>query len=275
MASCSGNGSRGHHAFTLNVSETYVSDGVNNYSDVSWSLVMSPITSGYDWNYSSTVPVTWSVSVNGANASGNIMQYDGSSTVTVGSGSLRVYHDADGSKAIGFSFGVSSINQSYLPGSASGNGSMWLTKINRQATITNAYDFTDEENPHFTFSNPGGYPMNVWLEPNPTGEHLCVRNNIPNTGSYTWSLSEEEWDFLRDKCSGKSCTVRIGLYTNINGTLLASYQDKTMTIVRGKSQANYKVNGVWKKALAFIKVNGEWKKSKVYKKINNEWKEGH
>lgn len=201
----------------------------------------------------------------------------GNTTIDLGTTTHVVYHDADGRKTVNlttdFNMGAT-ISGTYVS-KITASGNITLDNINRQATITNAYDFTDVENPHFTFSNSGGYPMNVWLEPNPPGEHLCVRNNIPNTGSYTWSLTEEEWDSLRDKCSGKSCTVRIGLYTNINGSLLASYQDKTMTIVRGKSQANYKVNGEWKKALAFIKVNGEWKKSKVYKKINNEWKEGH
>lgn len=267
MASISA--SHSNISIVLDVSETYV-DTNGNYSDVSWTLRM---VRPYD--ISSSVNKNYYVNIDGNETRGTVI-VGGKGNFDIATGSHRIYHDADGSKSIGISFSQE-LNLSYngWVGTLSAEGSMGLTKINRQATIINAYDFTDEENPHFTFTNPGGYTMNVWLEPNPNGEHLCVRNNIPNTGSYTWSLTEEEWDALRDKCSGQSCTVRIGLYTNINGTLLASYQDKTMTIVRGKSQANYKVNGEWKKALAFIKVNGEWKKSKVYKKINNEWKEGH
>ena len=57
MASCSGNGARGHHKFTLNVSESYVSGSSENYSDISWELVLSPIQNGWDWYYSSTVAV--------------------------------------------------------------------------------------------------------------------------------------------------------------------------------------------------------------------------
>lgn len=137
MASCSGNGSRGYHKFTLNVNETYVSGGADNYSTVSWSLVLSPIQKGWDWNYSNQVPVKYSVIIHETTYEGNIMQYDGSSTVTVASGTLNITHDSDGSKAIAFSFSVwDNISVSYLPGSASGSGTLTLTEIARYATIT-------------------------------------------------------------------------------------------------------------------------------------------
>ena len=71
--------------------------------------------------------------------------------------------------------------------------------------------------------------MNVWLEPNPNGTHLCVRNGIPNTGSYTWELTTEERNQLRQACTSNSCTVRYGIYTIIGGTTYSSYVDKTMT----------------------------------------------
>ena len=230
MASCSGNGSRGHHRFTLNVNETSVNT-TNNTSTVSWSLVLSPIQTGWDWNISG---ISYSVSVDGGVASGNIQSYNGSSTVTIASGSKTITHNSDGSKSIGFSFNITdSANKTYTPGNASGSGSMTLTKINRKANITSANNFTDEENPSMNFSNPGGYTMNAWLEPNPNGEHLCVRNNIANTGNYTWTLTTEERNQLRQACTGKSCTIRYGIYTIIGGSSYSSYIDKTMTIVNG------------------------------------------
>lgn len=137
MASCSGNGSRGHHRFTLNVDETYVSGGAENYSTVSWSLVLSPIQTGWDWNYSSTVPVSYKVTINGTDYTGNIMSYDGRSTVTIRSGTQNVTHNNDGSKSIDFSFSVwDNISASFLPGPASGNASLTLTNIPRYTTIT-------------------------------------------------------------------------------------------------------------------------------------------
>ena len=232
MASIGANGSRGHHRFTLNVNEISTNQA-NNTSTISWSLVLSSITTGYDWSYSGSVPVTYNISINGTNYSGNIMSYDGRSTVTVRSGTQTIGHNNDGTKSIGFSFSVSSINRSYLPGDCSSSGSMSLTRIPRQAIITSANNFTDEENPSFKFTNQGGYRMDVWLEPNPNGEHLCIRENIPNTGNYTWELTNEERNQLRQACSGSSCTVRIGVYTIISGTSHASYADKKMTIVNG------------------------------------------
>lgn len=140
MASCSGNGSRGHHKFTLNVTETYVSGGADNYSTVSWSLVLSPIQTGWDWNYSSQVPVKYKVTINGTDHEGNIMTYDGKSTVTVASGTQNITHNSDGTKTANFSFSVwDNVTASYLPGSASGSGSITLTTIARYANFTQHY----------------------------------------------------------------------------------------------------------------------------------------
>lgn len=230
MASISANGSRGHHSFTLNVWENST-DTPSNTSNVGWSLVLSPIQAGWNWSISG---ISWNVNVNGVGYSGTIQSYDGSSTVTIASNSLTVGHDNNGSKTIGFSFSINDgANRSYTPGSCSASGSMALTNIPRQARITSSNNFTDEDNPTIGFSNPGGYKMNVWLEPNPTGTHLCIRENIPNTGTYTWELTENERQQLRQACTSNSCIIRLGIYTIIGGTSYASYVDKTFTIVNG------------------------------------------
>lgn len=117
--------------------------------------------------------------------------------------------------------------------SVSTGGNLVLPSIPRRANITSAINFTDEDNPKITFSNPGGFTLNVWLEPNPSGQHICVRNNISNTGSYTWNLTDDERKILRQKCKGNSCVVRIGLYTIIGNTTYSHYVDRTMTIKNG------------------------------------------
>lgn len=40
------------------------------------------------------------------------------------------------------------------------------------------------------------------------------------------------------------------------------------------SNIKVKVNGAWKKAIAYIKVNGVWKKATPYTKVNGVWKKG-
>ncbi|MGN8990982.1 hypothetical protein [Bariatricus sp. HCP28S3_E2] len=52
------NGSNGHHAFTLTVTENSTSTS-NNTSSVSFNFKLSSVKTGYDWNYSNNVPVTY------------------------------------------------------------------------------------------------------------------------------------------------------------------------------------------------------------------------
>lgn len=123
-------GKNGHHRFTLTVTEESVNVSANT-SLVSWDFVLSPIGNGWDWSYSSTVPVSYSVTVNGTTVSGNIMSYDGASTMKITGSSLNVKHDNGGAKTITFSFSVTSLALDYLPGAASASGSMGLTFIAR------------------------------------------------------------------------------------------------------------------------------------------------
>lgn len=230
MASISANGSRGHHRFTLNVIETSTNTSTNT-SIVHFELVLSPIQAYWDWAING---VNYGISIDGQNFSGSIPNYDGVSTVVIRSGDITIGHNDNGDKTIGFSFSISdNANKTYTPGSCSASGSMALTHINRWAIVTGANDFNDEGIPTMTFSNPAGYPMNAWLEINPTNTHLCVRNNIPNTGSYTWELTENERNDLRAACTGNSAVVRFGIYSTIGGNQYASYIDKTFTIING------------------------------------------
>lgn len=128
--SISANGSRGHHKFTLNVTENNTSVE-NNTSHVSWSLILSPIQNGWDWYYSNQTPVTYNVIFNGKTYTGSVMNYNGSATITIASGTETVEHNDDGNKTISFGFSISSLNYDYLPGSANASGNMALTFIAR------------------------------------------------------------------------------------------------------------------------------------------------
>lgn len=147
-----------------------------------------------------------------------------STPIRLGTWDVTVGHNADGSKAISVTGWIS---HSQFSSSEQGY-THTLTTIPRQANITESSNFTDVQNPTIKFSNPGSFNMSVWLEPNPNGPHLAVRDNIPNTGSYTWELTDEERNQLREACKGKTCTIRIGLYSN--NKQWASYHDRTYTI---------------------------------------------
>lgn len=179
--------------------------------------------------YSNAVKMS-AVSINGTKVfgGGTYSNFTAEGNQTIASGTLWIAHNADGQKT----FSISSFtgwlykNHNY----SCGGGSDSLTNIPRKATITAVADFTDQDNPSISFSNPGGFTMDVWLEPNPEGEHICIRKGIPNTGKYTWALTDAERNQLRSKCAGAACTIRIGLYTYIGGAAHSDYKDKKFTM---------------------------------------------
>lgn len=140
MASISGNGSNGHHKFTLTVTENSTSTE-NNISTVGFSFVLSPIQTSWNWEQWGS-NISYTITINGTNYTGTIANYDGSSSVTLKSGTLSVAHNADGSKSISYSFSVSDTSgQSYTCGNASASGTMTLTTIARYTSIT-TFDIT-------------------------------------------------------------------------------------------------------------------------------------
>lgn len=135
MASITANGSKGHHKFTLTVSESSYSVA-NNTSSVSFSFQLSPIQTSWNWALWGD-KISYSITINGTSYTGTIPDYDGSSTVTLKSGSLTVAHNSDGTKSISYSFSVTdSTGQTYTPGNASASGTMTLTTIPRATTPT-------------------------------------------------------------------------------------------------------------------------------------------
>jgi hypothetical protein len=213
-----GDGAKGHHRFTLNITEDSTSV-ITNKSYVDYSFVLSPVANGYNWEYNSQVPVTYWVRINGVIcAEGNIMNYDGRSTVVVASGGLYIDHEANGYKDITFEFSVWSMDAYYLPGSASANGAMTLTPIPRQATITYAPNFTDEENPTITYSNPAGEAVSalraciVYYDTNDVERRIVDYEDIPQTGtSHTFKLTSHHKSIIYAAASTQK-SLRVVFY---------------------------------------------------------------
>lgn len=135
MASISANGSKSHHKFTLNVTESSTSTA-NNTSSLNFSFVISPIQTSWNWEQWGA-NITYVVTINGTKYTGSIPSYDGYSSVTLKTGTLSVAHNDDGSKSISYSFSVTDTSgQTYTCGNASASGTMALTTIPRYLTIT-------------------------------------------------------------------------------------------------------------------------------------------
>lgn len=165
---------------------------------------------------------------------------------TVAEGSFTVGHAWDGTfgftGSIQAAVFVSSIN-------CTGSETFSLNQIPRQANLNSATSFNDLQNPTITFSNPGGFPIYAWLEQDTGGVRRCKRNSIANTGSYTWSLTEEEREELRELCTGNTLSIWFGLGTNVNGTEYKSWLQRTFSITDGNPEITASVKDVNEKTL--------------------------
>ena len=149
-----GNGSKGHHIFTLEVLETNV-DTNNNLSTISYEFKLRATNTSWRWSgYGSKISYT--ITINGTQITGTIPSFNGN-PVTLKSGTMDIPHDSNGKKTLQFDFSVSDTTSvNYTCGNASANGSLVLTDILQKATITSAPNFTDEDNPKIVYQNTAG-----------------------------------------------------------------------------------------------------------------------
>lgn len=108
------NGSKGHHKFTLTVTQ-------NENLTIIFNFVLSPIQTGWDWNFSGQPnKITYSIVIGDTPYTGTIAIYDGRSTVSIKSDTLTIDTDV-----INISFSVTdTTGQSYTCGNASASGTM-------------------------------------------------------------------------------------------------------------------------------------------------------
>ena len=214
--------SKGDYIY-LEFSWTATQSIVDNTSTISWTLKGKRTASGY------VMAGAFKVVLDGETVYDKSRDYriELRNGTVVASGTKTLTHNTDGTR----SFSVSIQGALYDSAvNATGSTTFTIDTIPRKATITAATDFTDVGNPSISFNNPGGFTMDVWLEPNPIGPHLCERKGIPNTGSYTWTLTAAEREALRSSCPKESCTIRLGIYTYIGGVQYSDYADKTFTM---------------------------------------------
>lgn len=103
--------------------------------------------------------------------------------------------------------------------------------IQRYAIATNGTNFNDEGNPTLTFTNVGLYPLKAKLKVGST--EIYAENLSDQTAtSYTYSLTTNQRNQLRQLCTGQSMTVTL-LICSMNGNtvLYESTATVTMTII--------------------------------------------
>ena len=118
---------------------------------------------------------------------------------------------------------------------ASQTSTVSLTDIPRYATITNAPNFTDEENPTITYSNPAGSlvsSLRACISFDGNADNIAYRE-IPTGGtSYTFNFTDAERDVLRSATkTSNTMSVLFFIETVIGGGTYYSIVTKTLSIV--------------------------------------------
>lgn len=104
----------------------------SNYSDINWQAGLN--ITGYDEWYSNAVKIN-SIAINGTTAysGGTFSNISGAGDHQLASGSIRIYHNTDGTKT----FNITISGWLYGHGNTSGSTDFTLDKIPRYATINN------------------------------------------------------------------------------------------------------------------------------------------
>lgn len=216
-------------------------------SRIRWSATQdienntSTITAYLDYQLTSGAITNTSGTFNGKLKAGAFIIADGSKSFSltnrvwknVYSGKRTFTHNADGTLTVTLS-ATGSLSGTPLT-STSCRGEISVNPIVRAATITAAPDFTDEDNPTITYSNPGGSAVDSLAACiSITGEADNVGyREIDKTGTtYTFELTETERDTLR-YASPNSNTIPVYFFikTSMGGTEHLSSLQKTLTII--------------------------------------------
>ena len=207
----------------------------NNSSQVTLRLEVRSVSSSYGtygYNQTSTID---GVSLNPQTfdmRNTNVWQVFGERTITV-------YHDTYGkySQEKYASFTTTATGNYSLK---SGNASVYVTlpDITRQANITEATTFNDEQNPTITYNNPAGdivSSLQACISLNGTTDTIPYRD-ISKTGTtYTFELTEEQRNTLRNATpNSNTLSVFFIIKTVINNLTLYSSLQRQMTIINGE-----------------------------------------
>ncbi len=151
---------------------------------------------------------------------------------TIASGTFTITHNGDGSKSFD-AYAEAGIY--YIAVNCSGSGSWDLPSIPRQANITGASDFDDEQNPTITYSNSAGNSVSslqACISLTGSIDDISYRDISKTGSSYTFNLTETERNVLRSATTTSNTrTVMFFVRTIIGGNTYYSTLTRTLTLV--------------------------------------------
>lgn len=148
---------------------------------------------------------------------------------------ITVYHNADGTKSVSCSGYIAS---GVGLGTASTTGTYTCSTIPRQATITSATSFNDEENPTIYYSNNAGNnvsALQACISLDGSNADIKYRDISKSESQYTFELTDDERNLLINSCTtANSRNVTFILRTKFTDANYYSEMTKTFTIANAK-----------------------------------------
>lgn len=232
---------------TFNTSNTYIKYRIivtensysvaNNTSNVTVKVQVWRTNQGYETYGTGTCYVN----IDGTTYSQSItsnQKFTYNSYTQVFSKSLTINHDANGSKALYVSSYISHVRFD----STSQGFTVNLTNIPRSATITNAPNFNDTQNPTITYSNSAGNSVSslqACISLTGSTDDISYRDIPINGNSYTFNLTNAERNILRQATTTSNTrTVYFYIKTVVSGSTFYTNQSVTLTIINANPTFN-------------------------------------
>ena len=152
-----------------------------------------------------------------------------------------VNHKDDGSRTM-YIGGLFECKDNYdWYGTTSGRVAIKLDKINRNASVSSAPNFTDEDNPTMTYKVPtpsSTTKLEACISFDGSIDDIPYRDIDINGTSYTFELTEEERDILRRGTLNGSTerTVYFYVRSTVNGNTTTARLGKTLTIINAEPE---------------------------------------
>lgn len=229
MASSYSLSSNSYQGRYLKLTCTQTKDTATNKSTINWTLTSTGGTSSYYSTGATTVKINGTTVYSKSRVSWDAKVFP-AATGSV-SGTLTVSHNTNGDKSISVSLSTAI----YTTSITTKSGTWTLDSIPRQATITSAPNFTDEDTPKITYSNPAGSTVSTLQAciASTDGKTIyCDYRDISKTGtSYTFTFTSAEKTTLQ-KINTSSNTVDVKFYvkTVIGDNTFYSTSQKTLSI---------------------------------------------
>lgn len=246
MASCSFHAGNSYApTVTLSVWETGYSTSANT-SNVSYELSISRPS-----NVSSSASKNYSVTINSSRVKSGSTTIGGSGKKVICSGSVNnIAHNNDGSKTIPFSFSLDyglTWDGVKLPATATGSGSLTLTKIPRKAPITLCSGDTFGQKITVKYTPPtSAYTYKMFFKMNGYG----WVNVSENSGYYGLTSKSGEFSFviplseISKVPSGGSISTILSVSTYSGSTYIGDDERTIQLKVPANAQTNPKINSV-------------------------------